>query len=144
MENDSKINERENENIQVYPPVKSSIDNSESKKFLHLFSKKTGNKIPSDKRDSNSNPKNTENTQEKEQKPINLEDELFLINKGIEQSQRKSKRTGDIKSALENFLRKSDLIEKSPAPDSSRPWARVMLAGTPLRCISLTAMGAYF
>ena len=40
MENDSKINERENENIQVYPPVKSSIDNSESKKFLHLFSKK--------------------------------------------------------------------------------------------------------
>ena len=112
MENDSKINERQNENIQVYPPVKSSIDNSESKKFLHLFSKKTGNKIPSDKRDSNSNPKNAENNQEKEQKPINLEDELFLINKGIEQSQRKSKRTGDIKSALENFLRKSDLIEK--------------------------------
>ena len=112
MESNSKINEEQNENIQVYPPVKSSIDNSESKKFLHLFSKKPGNKIPTDKCDSNSNSKNTENNKEKEPSPINLEDELFLIYKGMEQSKKNTKRTGDIKSALENFLRKSDLIEK--------------------------------
>ena len=37
---------------------------------------------------------------------------MFLINKALEQKESKSKRTGDIKSALENFLKKSDLFEK--------------------------------
>ena len=35
-------------------------------------------------------------------------------------------------------------IADEPALDSSRPWARVMLAGTPVRYISLTAVTAYF
>ena len=46
-------------------------------------------------------------------KSINLENEdLFLINKGIEQQKRGVKRTGDVKKALEHFLNKSELIER--------------------------------
>jgi len=44
---------------------------------------------------------------------INLENEdLFLINKGIEQQKRGFKRTGDVKKALVSFLNKSELIER--------------------------------
>ena len=46
-------------------------------------------------------------------KSIDLENEdLFLINKGIEQQKRGVKRTGDVKKALESFLNKSELIER--------------------------------
>ena len=46
-------------------------------------------------------------------KSINSENEdLFLINKGIEQQKRGAKRTGDVKKALESFLNKSELIER--------------------------------
>jgi len=46
-------------------------------------------------------------------KSINLENEdLFLINKGIEQQKRGVKRTGDVKKALVSFLNKSELIER--------------------------------
>lgn len=100
-----------NENIQVYPPIKTISDNSESKRFLSLFSKKISNKISLDQTDIY-NSKNSELIKEKEQNPINMEDEYFLINKCIEQCKTKSKRTCDVKTALENFFRKSDLIEK--------------------------------
>ena len=101
-----------NEYIQVYPPFKSISDYSESKRFLPLFSKKISNKTSLEQIDSIHNSKNTELIKEKEQNQINIEDEYFLINKGIEQNKTKSKRTGDVKLALENFFRKSDLIEK--------------------------------
>ena len=112
MENDSKMDKDQNENILVYPPIKAIIDNSESKKFLSLFSKKLNNKISSDKFDSNNSQKNSELIKEKNPNPDNVNDEIFLLNKGIEQEKTKSKRTGDVISALENFLRKSDLIQK--------------------------------
>ena len=112
MENNSTIKGKQNEKIQIYPPIKPGIDYLESKKYLPFFSKKISNKIPLDKQDSISISKNSETTKEKEQNLNNIEDEMFLINKGIEQERTKSKRTGDIKSALENFLRKSDLIVK--------------------------------
>ena len=109
MEIDSKISEEQNENIKVYPSIKSAIDYSESKKYLPLFSKKISNKASSN---SVSISNNQEIVKENEHNLNNTEDEMYLINKGLEQAKTKSKRTGDIKSALENFLRKSDLIEK--------------------------------
>ena len=112
MEIDSELNEEKNENIQIYPPIIQGTVYPESKKFLSFFSKKINNKISSDNLDSISNRKSLDLIKEKEQNSNNLEEALALINKGIEQSKTKSKRSGDIKTALENFLRKSDLIEK--------------------------------
>ena len=112
MEIDSELNEEKNENIQIYPPIIQGTVYPESKKFLSFFSKKISNKISSDNLDSISNRKSLDLIKEKEQNLNNLEEALALINKGIEQSKTKSKRSGDIKTALENFLRKSDLIEK--------------------------------
>ena len=112
MEIDSELNEEKNENIQIYPPIIQGTVYPESKKFLSFFSKKINNKISSDNLDSISNRKSLDLIKEKEQNSNNLEEALALINKGIAQSKTKSKRSGDIKTALENFLRKSDLIEK--------------------------------
>ena len=100
-----------NENIQIYPKIKTVSDHSESKRFLSLFSKKISNKISLEQIDIY-NSKNSELIKEKEHNPNNMEDEYYLINKCIEQCKTKTKRTGDVKTALENFLRKSDLIEK--------------------------------
>ena len=105
MELTSKNEEEINENIQVYPPIKKVFDNSESKKYLSFFSKKSNGKIFSDSNNSEQLRDSIPNTNI-------LEDELFLINKSIEQYKKNLKRSGDIKSALEIFLRKSDLIEK--------------------------------
>ena len=102
METTSKKEEDINENIQVYPPIKTILDYSENQKYLSLFSKKSGHKSS----DSN----NSEQIKDNIQNLGNIEDELFLINKGIEQTKKNIKRSGDIKSALESFLRKSDLI----------------------------------
>ena len=41
-----------------------------------------------------------------------LNEDLFLINKGIEEQKRNLKRTNDVKRALELFLEKSELIQK--------------------------------
>ena len=117
MESTSKINEIQNENILVYPPIKTVLEYSESKKYLSFFTKRISNKRTSEKSFFN-NIKNTEQikevkeNKEKEENDTIIEDEMFLINKGIEQAKTNSKRTGDVKSALENFLRKSNLIEK--------------------------------
>ena len=100
-----------NENIQIYPKIKTVSDHSESKRFLSLFSKKISNKISLEQIDIY-NSKNSELIKEKEHNPNYMEDEYYLINKCIEQCKTKTKRTGDVKTALENFLRKSDLIEK--------------------------------
>ena len=105
MEITPKKAEEINENIQVYPPIKTIFDYSESKKYLSLFSKKSNNKLSTDSNNSEQMKDNAQNSN-------NLEEELFLINKSIEQNKKNLKRTGDIKCALENFLRKSDLIEK--------------------------------
>ena len=105
MEITSNNKEEINENILVYPPIKKIFDNSESKKYLSLFSKKSNSKTFSDSI-------NSEQFKESMQNSIILEDEHFLINKSIEQSKKNLKRSGDIKSALEIFLRKSDLIQK--------------------------------
>ena len=40
-----------------------------------------------------------------------LNEDLFLINKGIEEQKRNIKRTKDVKRALESFLEKSELIQ---------------------------------
>ena len=41
-----------------------------------------------------------------------LNEDFFLINKGIEQQKRNIRRTNDVKKAIELFLEKSELIEK--------------------------------
>ena len=112
MENSVLNEEQLNEKIQVYPLIKTNTDTSENKKYLYLFSKKSSNKLPTEKNTKNIN--NSDNIdQSKEKENISsIEDDMFLINKALEQKESKSKRTGDIKSALENFLKKSDLFEK--------------------------------
>ena len=105
MEITSKNEEEINENILVYPLIKNIFENSESKKYLSLFSKKSNSKTFSDSI-------NSEQFKESMQNSTILEDDHFLINKFIELSKKNLKRSGDIKSALEIFLRKSDLIEK--------------------------------
>ena len=113
MEFDSILKEEKNENIQIYPPVKQGIGYLESKKFLPFFAKRTSSKLSvAEILDSVSISKTIEFMKENQQNLNNLEEELFLINKGIEQARTKSKRSSDVKTALENFLRRSDLIEQ--------------------------------
>ena len=113
MEFDSLLKEEKNENIQIYPPVKQGIGYLESKKFLPFFAKRTSSKLSvAEILDSVSISKSIEFMKENQQNLNNLEEELFLINKGIEQARTKSKRSSDVKTALENFLRRSDLIEQ--------------------------------
>ena len=113
MEFDSILKEEKNENIQIYPPVKQGIGYLESKKFLPFFAKRTSSKLSvAEILDSVSISKSIEFMKENQQNLNNLEEELFLINKGIEQARTKSKRSSDVKTALENFLRRSDLIEQ--------------------------------
>ena len=113
MEFDSLLKEEKNENIQIYPPVKQGIGYLESKKFLPFFAKRTSSKLSvAEILDSVSISKTIEFMKENQQNLNNLEEELFLINKGIEQARTKSKRSSDVKTALENFLRRSDLIEQ--------------------------------
>ena len=113
MEFDSILKEEKNENIQIYPPVKQGIGYLESKKFLPFFAKRTSSKLSVvEILDSVSISKTIEFMKENQQNLNNLEEELFLINKGIEQARTKSKRSSDVKTALENFLRRSDLIEQ--------------------------------
>ena len=113
MEFDSILKEEKNENIQIYPPVKQGIGYLESKKFLPFFAKRTSSKLSVvEILDSVSISKSIEFMKENQQNLNNLEEELFLINKGIEQARTKSKRSSDVKTALENFLRRSDLIEQ--------------------------------
>ena len=104
--------ETQNENIIVYPPIKITSEYYESKKYLSFFSKKISNRIPSEKIGQNNNQDSTKEKEKDSNSYNSIEDELFLINKGIEQMQTKSKRTNDVRSALESFLRKSDLIVK--------------------------------
>ena len=104
--------ETQNENIIVYPPIKITSEYYESKKYLSFFSKKISNRIPSEKIEQNNNQDSTKEKEKDSNSYNSIEDELFLINKGIEQMQTKSKRTNDVRSALESFLRKSDLIVK--------------------------------
>ena len=112
MEISSKIKEEQNEKIQVYAPIKYTIDYSESKKYLNLFSKRLSIKYPSDIRYSIYNSNDLSIIKEKELNYYKRESDLFLIYKGIEQAKAKTKRSNDVKTALENFLRKSDLIIK--------------------------------
>ena len=49
MESTSKINEKQNENILVYPPIKTVLEYSESKKYLSFFTKRISNKRTSEK-----------------------------------------------------------------------------------------------
>ena len=159
MENQNpETNNKVNEFIQVYPPIRTNNDLSDNKKYLALFSKgfkrnyllippiqlseiKRGSnirrksligneeknfknaKIKSIKDIKRKSVINTslnledENIKEKEKeknkiKNKNIEYNCFLIEKDIQLRNNKSKRTGDIKIALENFLRKSDLIEE--------------------------------
>ena len=102
-----------NEYIIVYPPIKQINDLTETKNFLSLFSK-------SSKRGSVIIPQNInqliieeekEKSNEKD-KEQNEKYDYYLINKDIQLRNNNSKRTQDIKHALENFLRHSDLIEK--------------------------------
>ena len=112
MEISSKIKEEQNEKIQVYAPIKFTTDYSESKKYLNLFSKRLSIKYPSDIRYSIYNSNDLSIIKEKELNYYKRESDLFLIYKGIEQAKAKTKRSNDVKTALENFLRKSDLIIK--------------------------------
>ena len=112
MEISSKIKEEQNEKIQVYAPIKFTTDYSESKKYLNLFSKRLSIKYPSDIRYSIYNSNDLSIIKEKELNYYKRENDLFLIYKGIEQAKAKTKRSNDVKTALENFLRKSDLIIK--------------------------------
>ena len=112
MEISSKIKEEQNEKIQVYAPIKFTTDYSESKKYLNLFSKRLSIKYPSDIRYSIYNSNDLSIIKEKELNYYKRESDLFLIYKGIEQAKVKTKRSNDVKTALENFLRKSDLIIK--------------------------------
>jgi CRP-like cAMP-binding protein len=112
MEISSKIKEEQNEKIQVYAPIKFTTDYSESKKYLNLFSKRLSIKYPSDILYSIYNSNDLSVVKEKELNYNKRESDLFLIYKGIEQAKAKTKRSNDVKTALENFLRKSDLIIK--------------------------------
>ena len=106
MDKNSKTEVELKESIQVYPTIKPIIEEAESKKYLYFFCKKTETKNKQEKLD------NKKISKEKEQNHLDKEEEYYLINKGLEQEKTKSKRTNDIKSALENFLKNSDLIEK--------------------------------
>ena len=107
MEISSKIKEEQNEKIQVYAPIKFTTDYSESKKYLNLFSKRLSIKYPSDIRYSIYNSNDLSIIKEKELNYYKRESDLFLIYKGIEQAKAKTKRSNDVKTALENFLKKN-------------------------------------
>jgi len=121
-----------NEYVQVYPSIKNIFESSDSKKFLYLFSQKTYkrasfiptsqiNKITNNRKYSRQMSNSSLNVEmEKEfdkdiekEKKLNEKRDYFLINKDIQLRKNKSKRTQDIKHALESFLRQSDLIEKT-------------------------------
>ena len=129
MENKSIISHDEiNEYIIVYPPIRQINDSSDTKEYLSLFSKapkRNSLVMPFEfrqtlkKRKRSNNSFNLEKEDEKH-KELDLEQNInqnekyniFLINKDIELRKAKSKRTQDIKHALESFFRKSDLIER--------------------------------
>ena len=121
-----------NEYVQVYPSIKNIFESSDSKKYLYLFSQKTYkrasfiptsqiNKITNNRKYSRQMSNSSLNVEmEKEfdkdiekEKKLNEKRDYFLINKDIQLRKNKSKRTQDIKHALESFLRQSDLIEKT-------------------------------
>ena len=114
-----------NEFILVYPPIKQINDLSESKKYLSLFKKapKRHSSVKSfeindiiKNNDNNNNVLNIEKEIEKEKTKEEKEKEKenfnCLIEKDIYLRKINLKRTLDIKHALENFLRQSDLIAK--------------------------------
>ena len=108
------------------------IDNSQINKIINAQNKSrlssininpnavlTMRKIDKDKTNINKNSKNNSYAlykiveNEEIDKCIDLENEdLFLINKGIELQKRGLKRTNDVKKALESFFNKSELIDK--------------------------------
>ena len=117
-----------NEYIQVYPQIKNIFDPGESQKYLYLFSQKVSKRASFLPQHQNPihmlRPKfslsNTlinkviekdflkEVNKEKSYEKLNY----YLINKDIQLRKNNSKRTQDIKHALETFLRESDLIKK--------------------------------
>ena len=154
MENKNSVSDNKiNEFIQVYPPIKPKTDFNENKKYLSFFSKgskrasflipqfqlseiqnssnkkrnsliekkstsikdsKIKNIKDSKRKSMPNNAFNIENVKDnqKENKNRNEEYNCYFIEKDIQLRKNKSRRTGDIKIALESFLRKSDLIER--------------------------------
>ena len=112
---------------------KSSIilDTSQLKKLMKLQNKSQASSLNfenkavlSIQKINNANGKNENNKKDKvfyrilqededvEKYVDKLNEDLFLINKGIEEQNRKLKRTADVKRALGLFIEKSDLIQK--------------------------------
>ena len=130
MESNKDItNIQANEYILVYPHIKQVNDYSDTKKFLTFFrkppkkssfiyqSEKDVTKMHSSKKSLNIEKEKLKDLEKKldQDKDKNNDNDIsnyYLINKDIELRNSNLKRTLDIKHALENFLRKSDLIEK--------------------------------
>ena len=92
-----------------------SLMNINTTSFLSLKKLEKTKTSINDKLDNNKNNHYLKKIIENEDidKSINLENEdLFLINKGIELQKKGLKRTNDIKKALQLFFNKSQLIEK--------------------------------
>ena len=130
MESNKKVsNIQVNEYILVYPHIKQINDYSDTRKYLTFFgrpSKKFSFNYQSEKDESKTrNSKNSINIEKEKIKDLekkieknknnenDISNNYYLINKDIELRNSNLKRTQDIKYALENFLRKSDLIEKN-------------------------------
>ena len=117
-----------NEYIQVYPQIKNIFDPGESQKYLYLFSQKVSKRasfLPQHQNPihmlrpkfSLSNTLINKGIEKDFLKEVNKEKSYeklnyYLINKDIQLRKNNSKRTQDIKHALETFLRESDLIKK--------------------------------
>ena len=127
MEN-KKINPQNevNEFVVVYPPIKEINDLTDTKKYLMFFTKVAkrssflGTPIKDYTKVKNRNSNNSINYEKEKHKELdkgqekneNDKNNYYLIDKDINLRNSKLKRTQDIKHALENFLRISDLIEK--------------------------------
>ena len=112
MELRKNKNNEINEYVIVYPPIKNISEMTDTKKYLSFFSKtsKRGSLYNPTKNNQLILEEEKENINEKEKEP-NEKYNCYLINKDIQLRNNNSKRTQDIKHALENFLRHSDLIE---------------------------------